>query len=372
MFSATKDKLAGALALINTCVSSAHPLPAYQHVLVEGCEGDLWLTGSDGQVTVVTGIETTTDGDFAWCLPGKQFIDLVGMLGGEFSAEEANGRILIEHGRSKHRMPFLPRAEFPEVQMISGESLAVSGNLLRRMMEATEIAVDTKPDGKFPAMRGLNLSVSEGQMHIVGCDGVRLAAASHPMEGNFEAVVPSKAVTVFSKFAEGPAAVEIIPMENHVCLRGERGNVIASRLVGAFPNWKLAIPKDLLYHAEISVPALVLAIRRVGLASNIRDSATSPAFSLKFTFSTKSTLQIEAKSPEKGEAIETIDVDCPGLEEEMVIGVAGRQVLDFLGILDTGHIFLDFKDPVTGLVFRPKQEFGFQYRYVTMPVALKW
>jgi len=100
MFSATKDKLSAAFGLIKGCVSEAAPLPAYQHILLEGGGGDLWLTGSDGQVTVVTCVETSTGPDFKWCLPGRQFMDLVGMFGGEFSAEEANGRILVEHGRS--------------------------------------------------------------------------------------------------------------------------------------------------------------------------------------------------------------------------------------------------------------------------------
>jgi len=240
------------------------------------------------------------------------------------------------------------------------------------MMDATGIAIDSRPDGKYPAMRGVNISISDGSMHVVGADGFRMAVASHPMPGVFDIIIPAKAIPIFSRFAEGPAKVEIIPQENHVSLRGERGNVIASRVTGQFPAWQLAIPKDPPYRAEISVPDLVLAIRRVGLASNNRDTATSPAFSLKLTFLSQESLRIEAKSPEKGEAVEVIDIDCPQLQEEMAIGVAGKQVLDFLSVLETGHILLDFKDPLTGLTFRPKEEFGFEYKYVTMPVALKW
>lgn len=371
MFTASKEKMSEALALVGSCILATHAVPIYQYLLMEGDSSDLWLTGSDGEVTIITSVEVPSSEDFALCIPAKQFIDLVGLLGGDFSVEQADGRALVKHGRARHKIPILPREQYPESPEIVGESLTLAGNLLKRMMEATEIAVDNKPDGKFPAMRGLHVSVSKGWLHVVGLDGVRMAVASTPMTGEFTVVVPHKAVLVFEKFSDGPEPVEIIPQENHVSLRGERGNVISRRLVGVFPDWRLAIPQNFVHQADISVPALILAIRRVGLASNIRDSAHSPAFSLKFTFSATE-LKIEGQSPEKGEGTEYIDISCPTLEQEMVIGVAGRQVLDFLSVVQTGHLLLDFRDAVTGLQFKPKDEFGFQYRYITMPVALRW
>lgn len=371
MFEASKELMSGALSLVAACVSAQHTIPIYSFVKVEGEGGDVWITGSDGDVTVSVVIETKVDEYFGFCVPGKQFIDLVSMLGGDFTVEKDGTRVLIKHGRARHRLPFQSESDYPELPGIEGESLTIPGNLLRRMMEASEIAIDTKPDGKFPAMRGLHVSVSGGWLHIVGCDGVRLAVASHVMEGDINVIIPHKAVTVFGKFADGPDSVELIPQQSQVSLRGPDGNVISRLLVGAFPDWKLAIPQNFLYTAELSVPALILAIRRVGLASNIRDSQHSPAFSLKFTFTSKD-LKLEAQSAEKGEALEYIDIECPGLEGELVVGVAGRQVLDFLAIVHEGHLLLDFRDAVTGLQFRPKQEFGFDYKYITMPVALKW
>lgn len=374
MFTSSKEKIGSTLALLNSVVTAKPLVPAYAFILMEGSDGDLWMTASDGEVTVVTSIEVGIEQEFAWGIPAKHFAELVALFGSEFSVEDFNdGRILVKHGKARHRLLKLPRDKFPESQPVRGPSVALSGNLLRTLIEATAFAVDPKPDGKFPAMRGVQVMVKDGSFHMVGCDGVRMAVASIPMGGDFEVVIPSKAIGVFSKFADGPAEVELVPQENQVSLRGERGNIISRRLVGQFPNWQLAMPKDLPFEAQMSATTLTLAIRRAGLAANPHDSAESPAFACKFTLS-ESELYIETQSEAHGEGEEHVDISCPGLkgQEPMVIGVAGKQVLDFLKIVTQGDLIMKFKDPDSPLVFAPHGALGYDYKYFTMPCRLKF
>lgn len=374
MFISTKDKLASPLELVNSVVMAKPILPAYAYILMEGSEGDLWMTASDGEVTIVTSVETETEGDFACCIPAKQFSDLVKLFGGDFSVEEhGDGRVLVKHGKARHKIPILPQSAFPEVQAIRGRSISLPGNLFRAMIQATEFATDARPDGKYPAMRGLQTVINHGTLYIVGCDGVRMAIAATALDGDCEVIIPSKAISVFARFADGPGDVELVPQENQVCLRGERGNVISRRIIGQFPNWELVIPKDLTHHAEISATGLTMAIRRVGLSTSSHDSSDGPAFACKFTISATEMI-VEARSDGRGEGEEHLDIKCPSLagQEPMVLGVAGKQVLDFLKIVNQGNLQMSFKDADTSLVFRPLGTLGFDYQYLTMPCRLKF
>lgn len=374
MFISTKEKLTSPLELVNSVVVAKPILPAYAYILMEGTDGDLWMTASDGEVTIVTSVETQIEAEFACCIPAKHFADLVKLFGGDFSVEEhGEGRVLVRHGKARHKIPILPNSAFPEVQPINGRSISIPGNLLRNMILATEFAVDSRPDGKYPAMRGIHATTSNGQLYIVGCDGVRMAIASTLIGGECDVTIPSKAVSVFARFADSPGDVELVPQENQVCLRGERGNVISRRIIGQFPNWELVIPKDLKHHVEMSSASLTTAIRRVGLATSSHDSTDGPAFACKFTI-TDTEMIIEARSEGRGEGEEHIDIKCPTLagEEPVIIGVAGKQILDFLKVVNQGNLVMSFKDPDTSLVFTPRGALGFEYKYLTMPCRLKF
>jgi DNA polymerase III sliding clamp (beta) subunit (PCNA family) len=135
----------------------------------------------------------------------------------------------------------------------------------------------------------------------------------------------------------------------------------------------LVIPTDLQYHAEMSAAALTIAIRRVGLSTSSHDSSEGPAFACKFTISATE-MVIEARSDGRGEGEEHIDIKCPTLagQEPMVVGVAGKQVLDFLKVVNQGDLKMSFKDKDTSLVFRPLGTLGFDYQYLTMPCRLKF
>jgi DNA polymerase-3 subunit beta len=374
MFKSTKERLAGPLTLISSVVDAKPTIPAYEYILMEGSDGDLWLTASNMETTVVTNVETETEGDFACLVPARHFTSLVSLFGGDFTvAEEKEGTILVRHGKSKHRLKVLTRDSFPEVHAVQGKSVSLTGNLLRNMIRATEFAIDSHSDSKFPAMKGIQILVADGNLHMVGCDGMRMGIATVPMNGDFEVVVPARSIGVFSKFANGPGEVEIVPQENQVSLRGENGHVISRRIVGQFPNWQLIVPKE--FHHEIIIPidAFTMAIKRVGLSTNSHDSGAEPAFACKLTISCRE-MMVEARSPERGEGLEYVDVQCPGLaqnEDPIVVGIAGKQVLEFLKLLETGTLVMKYK-PSSPIVFVPKTTLGFDYSYLTMPVLLKW
>lgn len=371
MFTTSKQALASALQMVQSASVAHDPSPILSSLLFEGDETGLWITASNHEVTVMAAVPGDYE-PFSFLISAAPLLHLIPLFGGEFSMQEESGRILVKHGRARHKIPCFDTAAFPETPAVQGAPLLIKGGLFKQMVDATLFAVDSNPDGKYPAMQGLHFAVANGELTLVGCNGVRMAVASTLMEGEADLVIPSKAASIFAKFAEAPGMVEIIPMESHVAMRSERGLVISRLRVGQFPDWRLVMPKDVIHVAELDASDFLLAIRRVGFAANQRDSADAPAITMKCTLSSTEML-LETQSADKGEGKEVVDIKCPTLTNVKVVGLAGRQILDFVSEVENGIIKLQFSADMTApLLFSPKRDFGFVYNYVSMPTRLKF
>jgi DNA polymerase-3 subunit beta len=88
---------------------------------------------------------------------------------------------------------------------------------------------------------------------------------------------------------------------------------------------------------------------------------------VKFDLST-GRLNITSQSADVGEARETIPVDYNG--ENMNIGFNAQYLLEFLGVVGTEEIILEFKDEQSPALMRPSGDGQYDYRYVVMPMRL--
>ena len=114
---------------------------------------------------------------------------------------------------------------------------------------------------------------------------------------------------------------------------------------------------------EFERDRLASAIKRVALLSSERSRA------IKFQINTDK-VDITSSSPEVGEATETISVEYDGAALEICFNA--QYILDFLGVVDTDSIQLEFKDEMSQAVMRPvnTDNDGCDYTYVIMPMRI--
>jgi len=82
----------------------------------------------------------------------------------------------------------------------------------------------------------------------------------------------------------------------------------------------------------------------------------------------KGKVEIVSSSPELGEAREELIVDYADAATQICFNA--QYVLDFLGVVETDSVTLEFKDEMSQAVMKPTTAEGYDYTYVIMPMRI--
>ena len=206
-------------------------------------------------------------------------------------------------------------------------------------------------------------------MSLVATDGHRLALVTVPRDGKartdgeeIKAILPKKTLGELGRLlAEGDGDISYERGENHLFF-DVGGRLLISRMIdGQFPAYERVIPKGNDKHIEFERDRLTNAVKRVALLSNERSRA------VKFQID-KGKVDVTSSSPELGEAQKRCRSTTPA--RAMQICFNAQYVLDFLGVVETDVVSLEFKDEVSQAVMKPVGAEGYDYTYVIMPMRV--
>jgi DNA polymerase-3 subunit beta len=209
-------------------------------------------------------------------------------------------------------------------------------------------------------------------MSLVSTDGHRLALVTVPRDkGKGKAprsdeevrvILPRKTLLELGRLlTEADGDIQYERGENHLFF-DIGGRLLISRMIdGQFPAFERVIPKNNDKRVEFDRDRLTSAVRRVALLSNERSRA------VKFQIE-KGKVEIASSSPEFGEAKETLIVDYAGTP--VTICFNAQYVLDFLSVVETDSVALEFKDEMSQAVMKPIGAEGYDYTYVIMPMRI--
>jgi DNA polymerase-3 subunit beta len=373
-FSVDVAEMSKALSVVLPCVERGSINPLYTSVLLDADDGDLWITGCNGTTFGVS--RCGYEGQPAkWHISGHALADFLKLAGSErIDFEQEGGRCVLRYGKSWHKLPIVD-GEFPDQGEVSGPTFEMPADLLRRMIGAVEFAIGRNVHGD-PKWRGFQMLGDGKHLRLVASDGVRVAVASHSVEAEGEATVPLDSLPAILNFLRTcQGAVEIVCGQNQVCFRAEPGYIVSGMLVDKYPDWQKALfdKMKLDKHVTASVSALAKTMRRASLAAGSRDNeaAGTVAWAFKFRFQPDKII-IEARDEERHlEGCDEVVAET-NLSEEMAIGIAGKQLMDFLSAVDVAHVVCEFDNADKAMGFRPAESPGFEVFLVQMPVRLRW
>jgi DNA polymerase-3 subunit beta len=236
------------------------------------------------------------------------------------------------------------------------------------MVAKTQFAITGEDTRYF--LNGALFILRPDSMGLVSTDGHRLALITVPRdkgktkkaEEEVRVILPRKTLLELARLlAEGEGDIHYERGENHLFF-DIGGRLLISRMIdGQFPAFERVIPKSNDKRVEFDRDRLTNAVRRVALLSNERSRA------VKFLID-KGKVEITSSSPEFGEAKEVIIVDYAAAP--VTICFNAQYVLDFLGVVETDSVGLEFKDEMSQAVMRPVGAEGYDYTYVIMPMRV--
>ncbi|MGE0130064.1 MAG: DNA polymerase III subunit beta [Blastocatellales bacterium] len=364
-FNVGKTNFLKELNVLQGVVEKKSTIPILSNLLLEAKGGELWIKGTDLDVSISTRCETEIKEEGAVCVQAKKLFEIIRYLPDadiEIKCGD-NHQVNLVCERSRFKMHGLPNDNFPEIKVFDGAFLPIPSEIIKTFISRTIFAITTE-ESRY-ALNGAKMELSGNGIRMVATDGHRLSFIERQSDfGNaqLDVLIPKKTLTELARLcAETGETVEFGHNDNHLFFKLGKRFLASRTLTGQFPNYELVLPKENKNRIVVEGARVALAIKRVALMADERSHA------IKFDVS-DGQIHITSQSSEIGEAGESLPVEYSG--PTIAAGFNAQYLLDFFGVVQDGEVIFEFKDGNSQAQLKSSQDPEYDFRYVVMPMRL--
>ncbi len=245
-----REALLEPLQLVSGVVERRHTLPVLANLLIVITDNAMSLTGTDQEVELCARTESLMDSEPGEVtVPARKLMEICRSLpaNAEVEGEVEENRVAIRSGRFRSHLATLPVADFPNVEMETGEvSLSMNAGDLERLIDRTSFAMAQQDVRYF--FNGMLLEVEGETVRVVATNGQRLATSYRddgPGTGEkLQFIIPRKGVLELGRLL-GDAGEKTVDMQfsaNHMQVTCGGATLITKLIDGVYPDYERAIP----------------------------------------------------------------------------------------------------------------------------------
>ena len=362
------------LSHVQSVVERRNTIPILSNVLIEASEGGtVKVTATDLDLQVVEHMSAASvESAGAVTVSAHLLFDIARKLpdGSQVSLETAENRMDVKAGRSRFKLPTLPRDDFPVI--VEGDlptSFELPSKTLAELIDRTRFAISTEETRYY--LNGIFLHVSDEDQPVLkaaATDGHRLARFTLPRpegaEGMPDVIVPRKAVGELRKLleekGEGAVQIDLSASKIRFTLGGEGGVVLTSKLIdGTFPDYSRVIPTANDKLLKLDPRSFFEGVDRVATIATEKTRAVKMGLD-------KDRVTLTVTSPDNGTAAEELPAEysADGFE----IGFNAGYLKDILGQIDSDTVELHLADAGAPTLIRKDDKSP--ALYVLMPMRV--
>ena len=362
------------LSHVQSVVERRNTIPILSNVLIEASEGGtVKVTATDLDLQVVEHMSAASvESAGAVTVSAHLLFDIARKLpdGSQVSLETAENRMDVKAGRSRFKLPTLPRDDFPVI--VEGDlptSFELPSKTLAELIDRTRFAISTEETRYY--LNGIFLHVSDEDQPVLkaaATDGHRLARFTLPRpdgaEGMPDVIVPRKAVAELRKLleekGEGAGQIDLSASKIRFTLGGEGGVVLTINLIdGTFPDYSRVIPTANDKHLRLDPRSFFEGVDRVATIATEKTRAVKMGLD-------KDRVTLTVTSPDNGTAAEELPAEysADGFE----IGFNAGYLKDILGQIDSDTVELHLADAGAPTLIRKDDKSP--ALYVLMPMRV--
>ena len=361
------------LSHVQSVVERRNTIPILSNVLIEAEGNGLKVMATDLDLQVVEHIEAASvDSEGAITVSAHLLFDIARKLpeGSQVSLETAENRMDVKAGRSRFKLPTLPRDDFPVI--VEGDlptSFSLPARTLAELIDRTRFAISTEETRYY--LNGIFLHVSDEDQPVLkaaATDGHRLArftlARPEGAEGMPDVIVPRKAVAELRKLLDekldGDVQIDLSASKIRFTLGGEGGVVLTSKLIdGTFPDYSRVIPTGNDKLLKIDPKSFFAGVDRVATIATEKTRAVKMGLD-------KDRVTLTVTSPDNGTASEELAAEytADGFE----IGFNAGYLKDILSQIDSDQVEIHLADAGAPTLIRKNDDSP--ALYVLMPMRV--
>ncbi|UOR14663.1 DNA polymerase III subunit beta [Qipengyuania aquimaris] len=361
------------LSHVQSVVERRNTIPILSNVLIEAEGNGLRVMATDLDLQVVEHMDAASvDSDGSITVSAHLLFDIARKLpeGSQVSLETAENRMDVKAGRSRFKLPTLPRDDFPVI--VEGDlptSFSLPAKTLAELIDRTRFAISTEETRYY--LNGIFLHVSDEDQPVLkaaATDGHRLARFTIPRpdgaEGMPDVIVPRKAVAELRKLLDenmdGDVTIDLSASKIRFTLGGEGGVVLTSKLIdGTFPDYSRVIPTGNDKLLKIDPKSFFAGVDRVATIATEKTRAVKMGLD-------KDKVTLTVTSPDNGTASEELAAEygSDGFE----IGFNAGYLKDILSQIDADEVEIHLADAGAPTLIRKNDDSP--ALYVLMPMRV--
>ena len=359
------------LSSISGVITSNPVVPILENVLFEIENGNLLITASDLQTSVMVELQVESKENGSVAIPAKILIDTLKNLPEQpvtFSIDENNYNIEINSDNGRYKLAGENSADFPKVPEISdGYSFTVNANILALAIGNTIFSTST--DELRPAMTGVFFRLSSNSCTFVSTDGHRLVKYVRTDisgdEVDHDMIIPRKSLNLLKTIipSDDKNDINIEFNASNAFFSNDNIKLVCRLIDERYPDYENVIPSDNSNSIEVDKSEILSSLKRISIYAN----KTTNQVRLKVS---GSEILISAEDLDfSNEANERISCEHDG--DDIEIGFNAKFLIEILSNIHSDKVIFKLSEPNrAGLVLPEDIEDEEDLTMLVMPVML--
>ena len=356
---------------ISGIITSNPVVPILENVLFEIESGNLLITASDLQTSVIVELQVESKEDGSVAIPAKILIDTLKNLPEQpvtFSIDDQNYNIEINSDNGKYKLAGENSADFPKVPSVSdGFSAIIDSEILNSAISNTIFSTST--DELRPAMTGVFFKLSQSSGTYVSTDGHRLVKYIRTDikgdEVDHDMILPRKSLNLLKSIIPSDKSSEIKLEFNasNAFFTFENVKMVCRLIDERYPDYDNVIPNDNSNSVTLDKSEILGSLKRISIYANKTTNQ------VRFKISGSEILISAEDLDFSNEANERISCDHDG--DDIEIGFNAKFLIEMLSNIESEKVLLKLSEPnKAGLLIPENMSEKEDIIMLVMPVML--
>ena len=330
---------------ISGVITSNPVVPILENVLFEIEGGNLLITASDLQTSVMVELQVESKEDGSVAIPAKILIETLKNLPEQpvtFSIDDQNYNIEINSDNGRYKLAGENSADFPKVPGVNdGYSSDINSEILNSAISNTIFSTST--DELRPAMTGVFFKLASTGCTFVSTDGHRLVKYIRTDikgdEVDHDMILPRKSLNLLKSIlpTDKSSDIKLDFNASNAYFSFENIKMVCRLIDERYPDYDNVIPSDNSNTVTITKTELLGSLKRISIYAN----KTTNQVRFKIT---GSEILISAEDLDfSNEANERISCEHDG--DDIEIGFNAKFLIEMLSNIESEKVILKLSEP---------------------------
>ena len=330
---------------ISGVITSNPVVPILENVLFEIEGGNLLITASDLQTSVMVELQVESKEDGSVAIPAKILIETLKNLPEQpvtFSIDDHNYNIEINSDNGRYRLAGENSTDFPKVPGINdGYSSDINSEILNSAISNTIFSTST--DELRPAMTGVFFKLASTRCTFVSTDGHRLVKYIRTDikgdEVDHDMILPRKSLNLLKSIlpTDKSSDIKLDFNASNAYFSFENIKMVCRLIDERYPDYDNVIPSDNSNTVTITKSELLGSLKRISIYANKTTNQ------VRFKISGSEILISAEDLDFSNEANERISCEHDG--DDIEIGFNAKFLIEMLSNIESEKVILKLSEP---------------------------